>query len=382
MIPSRLIPDFSRTSLNTMPALDRVQIRGFKSIREQSIELRPLNVLIGSNGAGKSNLIAVFELLHEMVNERLQVHVAKSGGADSFLHFGRKTTEELKLRFSFGRNAYECILLPTAEDSLIFGEERTFFRGEGYNQPFEEALGQGHDESRLRQKSRESSKKVIADYVLKAFESWRVYHFHDTSRAARVKQTGDVGDNEYLREDAANLAAFLYRLEKTEATIYSNIRETVRMVTPFFDDFRLRPSPLNEDKIKLEWRERGSDTYFDGHSLSDGTLRFICLATLLLQPEPPTTILLDEPELGLHPFAINVLADLFRSAAQRTQVIASTQSVTLVNQFTPQDLLVVDREGQESIFRRLGEEEISTWLDDYSLGELWEKNVLGGRPTG
>jgi predicted ATPase len=218
--------------------------------------------------------------------------------------------------------------------------------------------------------------------VLRAFESWRVYHFHDTSRAAKVKQTADLADNEYLREDAGNLAAFLYRLREKEQAAYSNIVETIRMVTPFFDDFQLRPSRLNEEKIKLEWREKGSDAYFDGHALSDGTLRFICLATLLLQPEPPTTVLLDEPELGLHPFAITVLSDLLRSAAQRTQVIASTQSVTLVNQLTPEDLLVVDRDGAESKFRRLGEEEITSWLDDYALGELWEKNVLGGRPGG
>lgn len=363
-----------------MPALDRLQIRGFKSIREEDIELRPLNVLIGSNGAGKSNLVAVFELLHEMVNGRLQLHVGRSGGADAFLHFGRKTTEAIKLRFRFAANAYECELLPTAEDSLIFSKEKTYFYGEGFVRPYESGLGTGQLESRLRDESNMGNK--VAYYVLEAFRSWRVYHFHDTSRAAKVKQTADLADNEFLREDAGNLAAFLYRLRETEPSVYANVVETIRMVTPFFDDFHLRPSRLNEEKIKLEWREKGSDTYFDGHALSDGTLRFICLATLLLQPEPPTTILLDEPELGLHPFAITVLSDLLRSAAQRTQVIASTQSVTLVNQLSPEDLLVVDREGAESKFRRLGEEEVASWLDDYSLGELWEKNVLGGRPGG
>lgn len=365
-----------------MPALDRIQIRGFKSIREADLELPALNVLIGSNGAGKSNLIAVFELLHAMVFERLQVHVGKSGGADSLLHFGRRTTEAIKLRFRFGQNAYECELVPTSEDSLIFGEETTYFYGRGHPKPFDVSLGSGHSESRLPEAKRSEQRMGIAHHVLTAFQSWRVYHFHDTSSAARVKQTGDINDNEYLREDAGNLAAFLYRLQSTDPDVFSNIVETVRMVMPFFGEFRLRPSPLNPDKIRLEWQERDSDTYFDGHALSDGTLRFICLATLLLQSRPPTTILLDEPELGLHPFAITVLADLLRSAAQRTQVIASTQSVTLVNQLSPQDLIVVDREGVESKFRRLGEEEIASWLDDYALGELWEKNVLGGRPGG
>lgn len=346
------------------------------------MEFSSLNVLIGPNGAGKSNLIGVFELLHAMVNGHLQIHVAKSGGADSFLYFGRDHTENIKLRFRFGRNAYECELVPTAKDKLVFSEETVFFYGDIRQRPFDDSLGSGHEESRLREMAGASNRKRAPDYVLEAFESWIVYHFHDTSSTAKVKQTGDLHDNEYLREDASNLAAFLFRLQENEPNVYVNIVETVRMIAPFFDDFRLRPNRLNEDKIRLEWQERGSNTYFDGHALSDGTLRFICLSTLLLQPDPPTTILLDEPELGLHPFAITVLVDLLRSAAQRTQVIASTQSVTLVNQLAPEDLIVVDREGAESTFKRLGEEEITSWLDDYALGELWEKNVLGGRPGG
>jgi predicted ATPase len=365
-----------------MHALDRLQIRGFKSIREADLELPRLSVMIGANGAGKSNLIAVFELLHALVHERLQVYVQQAGGADSLLHFGRKNTDELKLRFWFGRNAYECQLLPTAEDSLVFGEETLYFQAPGYSRPYSDLLGSGQLESRLPEAVRKAKRTQIAHHVLTAFESWRVYHFHDTSAAARVKQTGDLEDNEILREHAGNLAAFLYRLRKAEPDVYANIVETIRMVTPFFGKFRLRPSRLNEGKIRLEWQERDSDVYFDAHALSDGTLRFICLATLLLQPNPPTTILLDEPELGLHPFAIAVLADLLRAAAQRTQVIASTQSVTLVNQLSPENLIVVDREGRESCFRRPGADEVASWLDDYSLGELWEKNVIGGRPGG
>jgi predicted ATPase len=161
---------------------------------------------------------------------------------------------------------------------------------------------------------------------------------------------------------------------------YRQIVGAIRMVAPFFRDFQLRPYPLNEQKIQLEWSEAGSDAYFNAHSLSDGTLRFMCLATLLLQPSPPSTIVIDEPELGLHPFAIQVLASLVQSASLRTQVIVSTQSVTLVNHFMPGDVIVVDREGGQSTFARLSEQSMSTWLEDYGLGDLWEKNVLGGRP--
>jgi predicted ATPase len=223
----------------------------------------------------------------------------------------------------------------------------------------------------------------VSSHVLKALRSWQLYHFHDTSESAKVKQTGDIHDNLFLRPDASNLAAYLYLLQETEPEYYRNIVEAVRMVAPFFGDFILRPSPFNPEKIRLEWKERGADMLFGPHALSDGTLRFICLATLFLQPPErlPSTVVLDEPELGLHPYAIALLADMVRSASQNTQVVLATQSVTLVNQFSPEDIVVVDRVGGETILRRLSEEEISSWLEDYGLGDLWEKNVFGGRPA-
>lgn len=364
-----------------MPQLDKIRVAGFKSVRDQEVELRPLNVLIGANGAGKSNFIAAFRLLNDILNENLQVAVGRAGGADRLLFFGRKQTDEILLRLQFGRNAYLCRLVPTADDSLVFQEEQVYFQGRDHGTPYSESLGSGHKETALRRAASAVSRVTIADHVVRAIESWKIYHFHDTSEAARVRQTGDLDDNERLRPDASNLAAFLYRLQETHAEVFQNIVDTIRLVAPFFGKFNLRPDPLNPRKIRLEWQENGSDAYFDAHDLSDGTLRFISLTTLLLQPKPPTTILLDEPELGLHPYAITVLAELFRSAAERTQMLVSTQSVTLVNQLQPEDAIVVDRENRESVFRRFGEDEIAAWLDDYALGELWEKNVLGGRPS-
>jgi predicted ATPase len=238
-------------------------------------------------------------------------------------------------------------------------------------------LGKGYSESEFVD---EALDFPDARWMLERLQGWRVYHFHDTSASAMVKQTGDVGDNEALRPDASNLAAFLFLLRTKHPESYRRIVSTIRLVAPFFDDFRLRPSPFNEQKIQLEWSERSSDAYFNAHALSDGTLRFICLATLLLQPNLPSLILIDEPELGLHPYAIQVLAGLVRSASEKTQVILSTQSVSLVNQFAPEDLVVVDRNKGESVFRRLSPEDMKDWLEGYSLGELWEKNVFGGRP--
>ena len=207
-----------------------------------------------------------------------------------------------------------------------------------------------------------------------------MYHFHDTSDSAPVKGTSDVDDNRFLRPQAENLAAFLYWMQEKEPDHFQNIQDIVRQIAPFFGSFKLEPSKLNESKIRLEWTETGSDTYFNASSLSDGTLRFICLATLLMQPQLPAVVLLDEPELGLHPAAIAILADLLSSAAERTQVIVSTQSVTLINHFEPQSVWAVDRIDNQSVFRHLGQDDMRDWLDDYALGELWEKNILGARP--
>jgi predicted ATPase len=186
-----------------------------------------------------------------------------------------------------------------------------------------------------------------------------------------------------LRSDAGNLAAYLYLLSEVDRACYDRIVASIRLIAPFFDDFSLRPSPLNPDKIRLEWSETGSDIVFGASALSDGTLRFMALATLLLQGNHslPTVILLDEPELGLHPYAIVVLGSLLKSVSKQTQVIVSTQSVTLVNQFEPQDIIVVERSHHATVFRRFGEAEVASWLDDYGMGDLWEKNVLGGRPS-
>ena len=361
--------------------LDTIEVTGFKSIRELKLKLRRLNVLIGANGAGKSNFIALFRLLNEMVEQRFQLFVRQQGGADGFLHFGQKSTDKITIYLTFGQNGYDCAWVPTVDDRLIFAHERCLFFGGQWTSQYSESLGSGHEESKLPRFAKKDHYTSVPDHVYNSLISWKVYHFHDTSDSAQVKKIGDINDNLYLRPDASNLAALLYRLQQTASTQYEMIRDTIRMIAPFFDDFILRPMPENENKIRLEWREQGSDYPFLAYHLSDGTLRFMCLATLLLQPRLPATILIDEPELGLHPYAITVLASLMRSAATKTQVIVSTQSVSLVNQFDPEDLLIVERRDQATIIEPLDAQRLAGWLEEYALGELWEKNVLGGRPS-
>jgi predicted ATPase len=364
-----------------MRSLDRVQIAGYKSIRAMDLELAPLNVFIGPNGAGKSNLISAFELISHLVERRLQLYVAQAGGADALLHYGRATTERIDIELRFSQNGYRCALAPTADDNLVFADEGFWFHDTArYERPYTVTLGQGQRETLLHKESIRFQHTVIADHVLTAMRSWRVYHFHDTSSSAKIKATGDIEDNVTLRDDASNLAAYLYFLQQRHPDRYAQIVSVVQLMAPFFEDFDLRPSRTRPDKIQLEWRERGSDAYFNAHSLSDGTLRFICLATLLLMPDPPATILIDEPELGLHPYAIALLAALLRSAAQQTQLLVCTQSVTLINQLALEDIVVVERVDNESVFRRPDADALREWLEEYGVGDLWEKNLLGGRP--
>jgi len=361
--------------------IERLVVEGFKSIKKADLRLGPLNIFIGPNGAGKSNLVSALSLLRSIADESLQLFVTKKGGADSLLHFGSKQTEKIELTAEARPNTYHCRLVPAEGDTLVFSGEWCMFQGSDYLKagPYEESLGSGHRETAM---SHEQAARPVVKHTLNMIRRWKVYHFHDTSASAKVRLTGDINDNEYFRPDASNLAAFLYWLKEKKATSYKNILNTVRLVAPFLEDFNLRPSPLNEEKILLEWRHTHSDQYFNGHSLSDGTLRFVCLAALLLQPSLPATIIIDEPELGLHPAAISLLAEMFRSvtASGKTQVLASTQSVTLVNQFEPDDVIVVDRQDEESVFTRMSDMDKDKWLEDYGIGELWEKNVIGGRP--
>ncbi|MGA2325696.1 MAG: AAA family ATPase [Bryobacteraceae bacterium] len=366
--------------------IKRLTIEGFKSTRKlEEFELRSLNVLIGANGAGKSNFVGFFRLLRELIDQRLQLALATEGGADTCLYLGPKVTQRIVAKLYFGENGYEFVLVPTVDNRLVFAEEVAVFkRGRG---TFRDFLGSGHAEAKIKDRKDEpgrgGGKYGVPHYVYKALSSWVVYHFHDTSPTAGVRRQGPINDNEILRPNAENLAAFLYRIRHTNQASYEKIRDVVRLAAPFFDDFKLRPVPTTPDLIQLEWLQQDSDYPFLASQLSDGTLRFVCLATALLQPARPPTVLFDEPELGLHPYALTLLGSLLQQATEHSgkQVIVSTQSAALLNEFSPEDVIVVERSEGQSVFRRLDPADLIEWLEEeYTLGELWQKNVLGGRP--
>jgi len=359
--------------VNDSYQISRLVLHGYKSIADCDLDLGRLNVLIGANGAGKSNFIGFFSLINRILDQQLQTATGLAGGPDALLHFGRKKTEKLRAELYFGNNGYRFSLQPTQDNRMLFVHEALWWNLHGDWRP-----AAGHFESAVER----HKGKPVYQHVVPAMRSWRVYHFHDTSVSALVKQIHNINDNEYLRDDARNLAAFLLRLRGQRGEHYERIVKAVRLVAPFFGDFHLRPTVGHQEKIQLEWTEQGQDEPFAASALSDGTLRFICLATVLLQPEEfmPATLLIDEPELGLHPFAVSALAGLMKSAAQAHQLIISTQSVELVNEFDADDLVVVDKRGGASTFKRPDADALSEWLAEYSLGDLWKKNLLGGRP--
>jgi len=367
-----------------MPELDTITVKGFKSIASiENLKLGAINILIGLNGSGKSNFIEVFSFLHALREGQLQDYVMKAGGADRVLHFGSRVTQTIEIHISFQEeiNQYQIVLAATQTDQLYPSSEVAYFWNRQRNsQPHSTGLVPRGSEAGISDPNSQGTAKFIRMHLSR----WRLYHFHDTSSSSPMKKTADVNDNRFLRPDGSNLAAFLYYLRQKHETAYSLIRRTVMRVAPFFDDFLLEPQKLNPDKIRLEWKHKDSDAYFDASSLSDGTLRFMALATLFLQPDTyrPSVILVDEPEIGLHPYAITMLASLVRQASVKTQVIVSTQSPLLLDHFQPEDVLIADRVDGGTQLARLEPAKLEKWLQDYSLGQLWEKSELGGRPGG
>nr|WP_199001287.1 AAA family ATPase [Flavobacterium sp. ASV13] len=362
--------------------INHIHIDGYKSIKKASLALDPINVLIGSNGVGKSNFISFFKMVNNIYEERLENYSIRKG-AESLLHFGSKNTLEIKGRLEFDNtNAYGFTLQPTSSNSLILADETGSFNSEKGAQFtyagtwFPQNISRNSKESKLR-----SSKSRIANYINSYLASFKIYHFHDTSDSSPLRTPADVNDNIILREDGANLASYLYYLQEIHEKHFKRIEFVIKSVAPYFERFQLQPDRLNENRINLEWTEiNHPDTLFNATHFSDGTLRFIALATLLMQPKMPEVILIDEPELGLHPVAINTLAGLIKKASAKSQIIISTQSVNLVGNFEPENIITVDRVDGQSVFNRLQKENLEGWLSDFTLGDLWLKNIIKGQP--
>jgi predicted ATPase len=382
--------------------LKRIQIKGFKSIKDCDLELKPLNVLIGANGAGKSNFISFFKMLDAMNRGEFELWSSQSpGGAAGILYLNPKFTTKIVASIEYQtektRMLFRFVMsyADTSEKFLFvreeFGKKKEIFPNVETDDAFEyELYSPRLLPSQMAFRSQESALSYFEPIDANAAEARnvvrqilfgvQVYQFHDTSTNSRIRLTQTVDDDVSLKSDGGNLAAVLYRLKKFHTKHYKHIVKTIQLTAPFFKDFVLEPNGQN---IRLRYSEIGSDTVFGAHQISDGTLRFMALMTLLLQPleQMPKVIIIDEPELGLHPHALELLLSIMRRISKNRQIIVSTQSVSLVDRLEPEDIVIVERHNSETQFKRLDDTHLSEWLEEYSLGELWEKNVLGGRPS-
>lgn len=362
--------------------INKIKIEGYKSIKKLDIQLKPINVFIGSNGVGKTNFISFFKLINIIYEQRLE-NYSMTNSADTILHFGRKNTNFLECIIEFDeKNAYEFKLQPTIDNKLFLAYELTHFNK---NKGDFKQYGNGWSTTPITTNSKESNLKNhntgIGYWVNLYLNTLKIYHFHDTSEFSALRSSCNVNDNVYLKENGSNLAAFLYYLKERHNSNFLKIERVIQSVVPFFEKFNLQPNRNDSNEILLEWTEKNHpENYFNASNFSDGTIRFIALTTLLLQPNLPKTIIIDEPELGLHPFAVNKLAGLIRKASATSQIIIATQSVDLVNNFDPNEIIAVDRKNNQSVFNRLDNDNLKDWLNEYSIGELWNKNIIGGRP--
>ncbi len=373
--------------MKDMAKLDSIEIRGFKSVSTDlpvRLDVGDITVMLGANGSGKSNIIAFFKMLNYMMSGSLQSFVAERGGSQAYLHYGSSRTKSINGRLSFTnggvKNSYEFTLSYASPDNLIITSEMTEVDNGKTEEPSRWLHEVTFKESVL---SAENDSKVLK-IIHRILANCKVYQFHDSSDTSGMRNASNVGFDNYLQAEANNLAAFLYRIRRDYAADYSRIVSYVRMVVPQFKDFVLEPQG---DRILLRWRDdSASDYLFMPNQFSDGSMRFIALATLLLQPRniAPSVIIIDEPELGLHPYAISQLAAMIKEASKHSQVIVATQSPYLVNEFDAEQIVVVESTHVNHLdattVNKLDKVALGGWLEEYSLSELWDKNIIGGRP--
>lgn len=374
-------------------SLKKVTISGDKSIGTgefaQKLELGSINVIIGANAAGKSNFISFFKMLNHIMTGGLRIFVGRNGSAKNFFHFGEKTTPIIEASLEFENknytNIYNFSLVKTTDDNLMFSKESIITQRKSDNSEMKASLGEGYRESCL---ASETVNKPYEKVVKGILSHCRAFQFHDTSDSSHIRSISALDNNRVLMSDGGNLAAYLYMLKNKSdeyCKYYKRIVNMVRCIFPQFDDFVLAPEMLNENTIKLKWKEKDSPDYeFGAEQLSDGSIRFIALATLFLQPPEllPNVIIIDEPELGLHPQAIDVLASMIKIASQHVQVIVATQSPRLIDNFEVNNIIVAEMDSVYhcTVFKQLCEDTLKDWLQDYTNSELWEKNIFGGQP--
>lgn len=352
--------------------MDYIKIEGYKSIHSETIPLAPINILIGANGSGKSNFISFFDFLNRLYNRKLNDYIALSGGDNKILHKGKKHTKKIFFEIKFQDFLFGyAVTLTSGTDGFIVTNERLIYQDRSTD------ISKSSKEAQIKKTDHPQ-----AEYIIKNLNSFRKYHFHDTSKHSSFTNLSHIeNDIHFLYSDGSNLAAFLFNIQQTNKIVYNRILKTVQSIAPYFSDFYY--NPYQEQQIRLQWTDRYSDVIFGASDLSDGTLRFIALTVLFMQPKLPSIIVIDEPELGLHPKAIAKFAGMVKSASSKgSQIIIATQSTDFLSHFSPEDIITIDQINGESKFKRLNSDDLQQWLEDYTIDDLWKRNIITtGQPN-
>lgn len=364
--------------------LRNISLKGFKSFSSDegiNLSLGDINILLGANGAGKSNFLSFFKMLAAMTERRFQNYIATSGTAELFLYYGVKKTKKIEISFSFEDEKdivkYDIDLTYAIPDKLIIDQEA--FSG------IRSWEGLSVERRMINLLEPDLLDGRIPELVPfnQLLSNCKVFQFHDTTPESQMRLTSHIDNADYLQSNGGNLSAYLYWMKENNAVYYDRIVAYIREIMPQFGDFYFQPNAAGY--VMLKWRDNTANDYIQlPQQISDGTLRFMALATLLLQPSDkmPSVIILDEPELGLHPSAISQLAEMVKQASQYAQIILATQSPQLADEFTPSQIIIVERDEEKAstTAHHLDEERLKEWIEQYSISELWDKNVLGGRP--
>lgn len=362
-----------------------LHIKGFRSLADVRIAKLPNPaVLLGANGSGKSNLLRFFEMVTSMLQQPGLGHFVQfHGGADDQLFQGTVATSRIDasvgLLAEAAQHEYRFSLEYAHPDRLLFADEALGF-GQAENMVWHR-FGGGHDEAKLPYAKTETDGacEIAARRFKGFFEHCVVHQFHDTSATSRLKVRWDAEESFRLLPHGGNLPSVLLYLSRHDKERFDAICYYVSRILPGFRRFEIEEA---HGKTLLRWQASGSSKTIGPHLTSDGSLRFFALVTLLNLPAEvlPEIVLLDEPELGLHASAITLIAEMVKSVALKRQVVVATQSPIFVDFFRPHELVVLELDAGQTLVRRPEELDLGPWLEEYTTGEIWRKNLIGGRP--
>ena len=368
--------------------IEKIRLRNILSFgdKDEEITLEPLNIIIGQNASGKSNLVDVIKLLRSLPQEKgLANFISQNGGISEWIWKGEKKSKPTKVEVfihNISDFKYSIAIENASQRAKIIQEEISNLS----NKQKIESSKSSHPEVSILSSLRISLKDIknkdvleLALPIIGVLSESKIKTYTDLSitRSSKVRNPQILSlPKEFISEDANNLNLVLKDVERKGNT-KDKIVENLKKFNPKIKDYSFEQLA---EYIYLFIREDGLKKPISAMRLSDGTLRYLCLLAILCHPEPPPLICIEEPETGLHPDILPTIAELMIEASQRTQLIVTTHSDILVSAFSeiPEAVLVCEKDEDGTHFTRLNADKLKVWLEEYTLGEAWLRGAIGG----